>query len=233
VRAVAVVPTYNEAENIERLIAEVHAVIPEIHIVVVDNESPDGTGRIVAEKARHDDRLRLLPCPPERGFSKAYIAGFKDTVKRGYDAIVQMDCDLSHQPRYLREFLSHISHYDAIIGSRYTPGGRTEDWPLHRFLVSRGGNAYARKILGVPLNDLTGGYKCWRRSALEAIDLDAVSANGFAFQMEMNYRGWQKGLRFKEVPIVFPNRTAGESKMMVREFWESIALPWRLRRMKL
>ncbi len=231
-RSVVVVPTYNESANVSRLIEAVHAVVPETDILIADNSSPDGTAEIVKAIAARNPRVHLLPCG-ERGFSRACIAGFKEAIASGYDAIVQMDCDLSHPPRYLTDFFATISTCDVVIGSRYARGGTTSDWPLHRLLVSRGGNLYARLILGVPLTDLTGGFKCWRRTALQAIDLDRVVANGFAFQMEMNYRGWKRGLRIKEVPIVFPNRTEGESKMRVREFWESIAMPWRLRRLEL
>lgn len=230
-RSVVVVPSYNEAGNIERLVAEVRAVVPDMEILVVDNSSPDGTGCIVEAIAERDACVRLLQCGATRGFSQAYIAGFKDCIARGYDVIVQMDSDLSHPPRYLKDFLQLIEDYDEIIGSRYTVGGGTENWPLHRQILSKGGNFYARLILGLPLADLTGGFKCWRRAALEAIDLDAVTTNGFAFQMEMNYRAWKKRLRIKEIPIVFPNRTVGESKMAVNEFWESLAVPWRLRRL--
>lgn len=232
-RSVVVVPTYNEAENVERLVAGVHAVVPQVDIVVVDNYSPDGTGRLVEAIAQRDPRVRLLPCSTTRGFSQAYIAGFKDCLARGYDLIVQMDCDLSHQPQHLTEFFRLIADYDVIIGSRYMAGGMTKNWPLRRRLLSRSGNFYARLVLGHPLTDLTGGFKCWRRAALEAIDLDAVTAVGFAFQMEMNYRAWKMGLRVTESPIVFPNRTLGESKMAVNEFWESLAMVWRLRQLKL
>lgn len=232
-RSVVVVPTYNEAENVRRLVAEVHTVVPELHVLVADNASPDGTGRIVQELAERDRRVRLLPLSGQRGFAQAYVSGFKDCIAQGYDVIVQMDCDLSHQPRYLPEFLRWVGEYDTVIGSRYTAGGGTERWPLRREILSRGGNVYAKSILRLPLADLTGGFKCWRRQALEAIDLDGLMAHGFAFQMEMNYRAWKAGLRMKEIPIVFPDRTEGESKMMVHEFWESISMPWRLRQLRL
>lgn len=232
-RSVVVVPTYNEAENVERLIAEVHAVVPHVDIVVVDNYSPDGTGGLVEAIAQRDARVRLLPCSTTRGFSQAYINGFKDCLARGYDLISQMDCDLSHQPRYLADFFRLIADNDVVIGSRYMAGGMTKNWPLRRRLLSRCGNVYARLVLGHPLTDLTGGFKCWRRTALEAINLDAVTAVGFAFQMEMNYRAWKMGMRITETPIVFPNRTQGESKMAVNEFWESLEMVRRLRRLKL
>jgi len=231
-RTVVVVPTYNEAENINRLLDEVLAVVPDVDVLVADNCSPDGTGRLVNEVSQRDPRVRLLALQGQRGFSQAYVAGFKECLARGYDVIVQMDCDLSHQPRYLIEFRQWIGDYDIIIGSRYTDGGGTERWPLRRRLLSRGGNAYAKLILGLPFADLTGGFKCWRREALQKIDLDGLMARGFAFQMEMNYRAWKTGLRIKEIPIVFPDRTEGESKMVVREFWESISMPWRLRQLR-
>lgn len=230
VRAVVVVPTFNEAESIRALIPAIHEAAPEIDVLVVDDDSPDGTARIVEAMAARDRRVRALVRRGARGFAGAYVAGFKDALARGYDVIGQMDCDLQHPPRYLRELFAATAAYDAVIGSRYLAGARTgAGWPLHRRLVSRGGNAYARWVLGLPLHDLTGGFKCWRRSALLAIDLDAVMASGFAFQMEMNYRARRKGLRIGEIPIVFPHREAGTSKMRMREFWESLAMPWRLR----
>lgn len=228
VRSVVVVPTYNEAETIESLIAAVQATLPETDILVVDDESPDGTGRLVEALAVRDPRIRLVRGKAKRGFAQAYVAGFREAMARGYDVIVQMDCDLSHPVDYLPEFLRQIEDHDEVIGSRYTAGGATRNWPLHRWLVSKGGNFYARWILGAPMADLTGGFKCWRRSALERIGLEHVRARGFAFQMEMNYRAWRKGFRIAEIPIVFPNREEGESKMHWREFRESLLMPWRL-----
>jgi len=228
-RSIVVIPTYNEAANVARLISEIHSVVPNMHVLVVDDASPDGTGRIVADLAQSDERVRLLSRTGKQGLGTAYVAGFKDCLERGYDIICQMDCDFSHQPRYLVDFLREIESADVVIGSRYMKGGMTENWPLRRKLLSVGGNMYARTILGLSLSDLTGGFKCWRAEVLKAIDLDTVQAGGYAFQMEMNYRASRLGFRIKEIPIVFPERVAGESKLGQGIFWESLKLPWRLR----
>ncbi len=229
VRSIIVIPTYNEAENAPRMLAAIHAVVPETDVLVVDDGSPDGTGRIVAEIAATDPRIRLLSRTGKQGLGTAYVAGFKDCLARGYDVMVQMDCDFSHQPKYLPDFLELIKTFDVVVGARYIHGGGTENWPLMRRFLSKGGNFYARTILGVPLSDLTGGYKCWRRAVLEAIDLDTVQAGGYAFQMEMNFRAYRKGFKIHELPIVFPDRIAGESKLGQGIFWESLKIPWRLR----
>jgi len=228
-RSIVVIPTYNEAANVARLISEIHSVVPNMHVLVVDDASPDGTGRIVADLAQSDERVRLVSRTGKQGLGTAYVAGFKDCLERGYDIICQMDCDFSHQPRYLVDFLREIEFADVVIGSRYMKGGMTENWPLRRKLLSVGGNMYARTILGLSLSDLTGGFKCWRAEVLKAIDLDTVQAGGYAFQMEMNYRASRLGFRIKEIPIVFPERVAGESKLGQGIFWESLKLPWRLR----
>jgi len=228
-RYVVVIPTYNEAENIVALLPEVHALAPNLDVLVVDDGSPDGTGQIVAGIAAQDPRVRLISRKGKLGLGTAYVAGFKDCLARGYDVICQMDCDFSHQPKYLLEFFREIETNDMVIGSRYIAGGATEDWPLKRKILSKGGNFYARTILGLPLSDLTGGFKCWRREVLEAIDLDTVGAAGYAFQMEMNFRTFRKGFRIKEIPITFPDRTRGESKLGQGIFWESLKVPWRLR----
>lgn len=228
-RSIVVIPTYNEAENITRLLTEIHAVVPEMDVLVVDDNSPDGTGRIVSELGAKDARVRLLSRPGKLGLGTAYVAGFKDCLAHDYTVIVQMDCDFSHQPRYLADFMREIQDFDVVVGSRYIAGGATEDWPLSRKILSRGGNLYARTILGMKYADLTAGFKCWRRNVLEAIQLDVVGANGYAFQMEMTYRAFRQGFRIKEIPIVFPDRTMGQSKLGQGIFWESLAMPWRLR----
>ncbi|MBM4394690.1 MAG: polyprenol monophosphomannose synthase [Deltaproteobacteria bacterium] len=228
-RPVVVIPTYNEAENVARIIPEIHAAVPSMSVLVVDDGSPDGTGRIVEGIAAGDERVRLLSRAGKQGLGTAYVAGFKDCLARGHDLICQMDCDFSHQPRYLVDFLREIETADVVIGSRYMKGGMTENWPLRRKVLSKGGNLYARTILGLSVTDLTGGFKCWRREVLEGIDLYTVQAGGYAFQMEMNFRASRLGFRIKEIPIVFPERVAGESKLGRGIFWESLGMPWRLR----
>lgn len=228
-RMIVVIPTYNEAENVALLIPQIHQVVPQADILVVDDNSPDGTGAIVRELARKDPRIKLLSREGKQGLGRAYVAGFKQCLAEGYDLICQMDCDFSHQPKYLAQFVEVIADADVVIGSRYIRGGATEDWPLRRKILSKGGNFYARTILGIRVTDLTGGFKCWRRQVLEAIDLDSVGAAGYAFQMEMNFRTARKGFRIREIPITFPDRTRGESKLGQGIFWESLKMPWRLR----
>ena len=228
-RIVIVIPTYNEAENIGLIIPAIHEVVPAADILVVDDSSPDGTGRIVADLATTDPQVRLLSREGKQGLGKAYVAGFKECLARGYDVIVQMDCDFSHPPHFLGDVLAGLERADVVIGSRYVRGGETEDWPLKRKILSMGGNLYARTILGVPVIDLTGGFKAWKREVLQAIALDEVGAAGYAFQMEMNFRAHRKGFRIVEVPITFPDRTRGESKLGSGIFWESLKMPWRLR----
>ncbi|NOZ01652.1 MAG: polyprenol monophosphomannose synthase [Deltaproteobacteria bacterium] len=228
-QSVVVVPTYNEAANIIRLIDEIHSHVAEMDVLVVDDNSPDGTGGLVDEKARSDQRVRLLSRPGKLGLGTAYVTGFTDCLDRGYSIICQMDSDFSHQPHYLLEFMREIEDADVVVGSRYTAGGRTEDWSLKRKLLSLGGNLYARTILSVPFRDLTAGFKCFRREVLEAIEVSNVTTEGYAFQMEMTYRAWRKGFRIREIPIVFPDRTLGKSKLSQGIFWESLATPWRLR----
>jgi len=228
-RAIVVIPTYNEAENVALLIPQIHELLPELDVLVVDDNSPDGTGAIVADLAAKDPRIKLLSREGKQGLGRAYVAGFKLCLAEGYDLICQMDCDFSHQPKYLVQILDVIRDADVVIGSRYIRGGATEDWPLRRKILSKGGNFYARTILGIRVTDLTGGFKCWRREVLEAIDLDRVGAAGYAFQMEMNYRTARLGFRIKEIPITFPDRTRGESKLGQGIFWESLKMPWRLR----
>jgi dolichol-phosphate mannosyltransferase len=226
---VIVIPTYNESENITPLLTEIHSVVPDADVLVVDDNSPDGTARIVTELGDKDARIRLLSRAGKLGLGTAYVAGFRECLKRGYTVLCQMDCDFSHQPRYLADFLREIQTYDVVLGSRYISGGGTEDWSLKRKVLSVGGNTYARLILGLPFADLTGGFKCWRRVVLEAIDLDTVRAEGYAFQMEMTFRAYRRGFRIREIPIIFPDRTQGTSKLGQGIFWESLAMPWRLR----
>lgn len=229
-RLVIVIPTYNEAENIGLMVPAIHEVLATADILVVDDNSPDGTGKIVEGLAAADPRVHLLSRKGKEGLGRAYVAGFTWCLEHGYDVIVQMDCDFSHQPSYLPSLLGALQEADVVIGSRYVKGGETESWPLKRKVLSMGGNLYARTILGMKVIDLTGGFKAWRRTALEAIGLQRVGAAGYAFQMEMNYRAHRAGLRIREVPITFPDRTRGESKLGGGIFWESLKTPWRLRR---
>jgi dolichol-phosphate mannosyltransferase len=218
--ALVVIPTYDERENLSRLVAEIFAVAPAVHVLVVDDNSPDGTGELADGLAAGDDRVHVMHRPGKLGLGTAYLDGFRWALRRDYPLVCEMDADFSHQPRHLPDLLQAAEHADLVLGTRYMPGGGTVDWTLTRKLTSRGGNLYARTILGLPYRDLTGGFKCFRRDVLMALDLDAVRSVGYAFQIELTWRVHRAGFRIAEVPIVFPDRGAGRSKMsphIVRE----------------
>ncbi|MEI7771508.1 MAG: polyprenol monophosphomannose synthase [Chloroflexales bacterium] len=224
-----IIPTYNEAENIGQLIPQVLAH-PRCRVLVVDDGSPDGTGDMVARMAREEPRVGLLVRPGKLGLGTAYIAGFRRALADGAQLIVEMDADFSHDPRYLPALIDAATRdYDLVLGSRYVRGGGTTDWGLSRKLISRGGNLYAGVILGLPVSDSTGGYRCYRRGLLESINLGAVRSNGYAFQIEMVYRACGAGARIGEVPIIFPDRRVGQSKMSRRIVLEALVNVWRLR----
>ncbi|HET7485268.1 MAG TPA: polyprenol monophosphomannose synthase [Solirubrobacterales bacterium] len=209
-----VLPTYNEATNIERLVTAVRAKLPaSAQVLIVDDDSPDGTGEIAARLGEEDKAIHCLHRPTKEGLGPAYIAGFREALGGGGGLIVEMDADFSHDPAYLPRLLVAAEGADLVIGSRYVPGGAVSDWGAVRRGVSRGGSAYARFVLGVGVRDLTGGFKCFRREVLEAIDLDSVRSLGYAFQVEMTYRTIELGFKVVEVPIVFRDRQAGASKM--------------------
>lgn len=206
-------PTYNERENLPVMVAAIHDVTPDAHILVIDDGSPDGTGAIADELAAADDRVQVLHRTAKEGLGRAYVAGFERALAGGYDRIMQMDCDFSHQPKYLIDMLAAADKADVVLGCRYMPGGGTEGWSFYRRFLSKGGNAYARAMLSLPYRDLTGGFKCWNRHALAALPLGDIESNGYVFQIEMTYRAVGMGFSVAEVPIIFPDRVVGESKM--------------------
>jgi dolichol-phosphate mannosyltransferase len=209
-----VLPTYEEARNIERLVGAVRAKLPDgAQVLIVDDSSPDGTGEIAARLAAEAKGIHFLHRPRKEGLGPAYIAGFRHALAGGAGLVIEMDADFSHEPAYLPRLLDATTHADLAIGSRYVSGGAVRDWGPLRRAISRGGSAYAQRVLGVGVRDLTGGFKCFRREVLEAIDLDAVRSRGYAFQVEMTYRAIQLGFEVVEVPIVFRDRQAGSSKM--------------------
>ena len=229
-RALVIVPTYNERENIARLIDTVLAQDPRLEVLVVDDGSPDGTGDIVDGIAQLNPRVHLHRRPRKLGLGTAYIAGFKWALERDYAYVFEMDADFSHDPAHLPEFLRAIESADLVLGSRYRDGKVTVvNWPIKRLLLSYYANVYARFATRLPVWDATGGFKCFRRKVLEAIDLDAVRSNGYAFQIEMSLRAWRKGFRITEIPIVFVDRTEGQSKMSKAIVREAIWMVWRLR----
>jgi dolichol-phosphate mannosyltransferase len=228
-RKLAVIPTYNERLNVPALVPQVLAQDPELEVLIVDDNSPDGTGALVEELRRTEPRLHLLARPGRQGLGPAYKDGFRWALQHGADFVVQMDADFSHNPAMLPKFFAEIAHCDVVLGSRYVQGITVVNWPIERLLLSYFGNAYCRRVLGMPVRDATGGFKCWRRTALEAIDLPNVRSNGYAFQIEMTYRAWTRGLRIRELPILFTDRTEGESKMTKRISVEALWIVWWLR----
>ena len=221
-----VLPTYNERDNLEPLVRAVRGVLaeaaPDHTILVVDDSSPDGTGELADRLARDDPHVQVLHRPRKEGLGQAYLAGFETALQGGAQLVVEMDADFSHSPSYLPELIAATAHADVVLGSRYVPGGGTRNWgPLRRF-VSRGGCWYARTVLGLPVRDLTGGFKCFRREVLEALDRGAIRSQGYAFQVELTYRARQLGFRVRELPIVFTDRRVGESKMSRRIVLEAI-----------
>lgn len=230
VRAIVVIPTYNERETIVPLVHQVLDATSDADVLIVDDGSPDGTGDLADQLAGDDSRVSVIHRDGKLGFASAYREGFQHALDHGYDVVAQMDADFSHRPEDLPRLLDGARDADVVVGSRNVPGGRTENWPLVRTLVSRGGSLYTRAMLRLPIRDCTSGFKCIRRDALAAIDMRQVTSAGFGFQVEMNYYLHRAGKRMAEVPIVFPDRTAGESKMSKGIFLEALRLVWRLRR---
>ena len=229
-RAVVIVPTYDERANIERLVEGVLAQDPRLDVLVVDDASPDGTGAVVDAIREREPRVHVLHRPGKLGLGTAYLDGFRWALARDYGVVFEMDADFSHDPGHLPTFLKAIEDADVVLGSRYRQGKVTViNWPISRLILSYGANIYARSITGLPLFDATGGYKCFRREVLESIDLSSVRSNGYAFQIEMSFRAWKNGFRIREIPIVFHDRTEGESKMSRRIIREAIWMVWRLR----
>ena len=229
-RALVIVPTYNERENIARLIAAVLEKDSRLEMLIVDDGSPDGTGDIVESIGGQDPRVHLLRRPRKLGLGTAYIAGFKWSLEHEYDYTFEMDADFSHDPGHLPEFLRGIETADLVLGSRYRDGRiSVVNWPINRLLLSYFANVYARIVTGLPLWDATGGYKVYRKAVLQSIDLDDVRSNGYAFQIEMSFRAWRKNFRIVEIPIVFVDRTEGTSKMSKAIVREAIWMVWRLR----
>jgi dolichol-phosphate mannosyltransferase len=229
-RLLVVVPTYNERVNLPLVVPAILQQDPRIDVLVVDDNSPDGTGQLADEIAASTPRVHVLHRPNKSGLGKAYLAGFQWALANRYDLIFEMDADFSHDPKFLGDFVRAAANADLVIGSRYRAGVvNVINWPISRLLLSIGANQYARWITGLPLADSTGGFKCFRREVLEAIDFEKVRSNGYAFQIEMSFRAWKKGFRLVEVPIVFTDRVEGQSKMNKRIVREAIWMVWWLR----
>jgi dolichol-phosphate mannosyltransferase len=229
-RTLVVTPTYNEKDNLERFVDAVRGALPEADLLVVDDASPDGTGELADAIAARDSHVRVMHRAGKQGLGTAYVQAFTRGLAEGYDRFFEMDADLSHDVRYLPDFVRALDEgNDVVIGSRNIPGGGVEGWGPGRHFISKGGSLYSRTILGLPVRDLTSGYKAFSRRALEAIALERVSSNGYSFQIELTYRAVLRGMRVKEVPIVFVDRTAGRSKMSRKIFLEAIGMVWKLR----
>ncbi|HUF26267.1 MAG TPA: polyprenol monophosphomannose synthase [Gemmatimonadaceae bacterium] len=229
-RYLVIIPTFNERENVARIVPEVLARDPRLDVLVVDDASPDGTGALASEMAAADSRIHVLNRGGKLGLGTAYLAGFQWALERSYSLVLQMDADFSHDPAHLPQFLERAQQTDLVLGSRYREGRvSVVNWPIARLLLSYFANMYARTITGLPLWDATGGFKCFRRKILETIDLADVKSNGYSFQIEMSFRAWRRGFSIEEIPIVFVDRREGQSKMSKRIVREAVWMVWRLR----
>jgi len=223
-----IIPTYNELENLPKLLPEVLSKDENINVLIVDDNSPDGTAGFVESQMKVDNRIHLIKRPSKQGLGTAYIAGFKYALQNNFQIIFEMDADFSHDPKEIPRFLDEIKNSDVVLGSRYINGVNVINWPLRRLLLSSFANLYTRIITGLPVHDATGGYKCFNRKVLEAIDLDRVKSNGYAFQIEMTFKAWKKGFSVKEIPIIFVDRVKGKSKMSKKIVFEAVFGVWKL-----
>ncbi len=228
-KTLVVIPTYNELENIAAIVPAIFQVVPEVEILVVDDNSPDGTGAVVKDLQRQYPALHLLSRAGKEGLGKAYVAGFRWGLERGYHAVVQMDADFSHRPIDLKALLQALPQMDFALGSRWVSGGQTVNWGIIRKIVSLGGSFYARQILGFPIRDWTGGFNAWKAETLSKIGLEFIGSEGYSFQIELKYRAMKFGFRGQEVPIVFEDRRVGQSKMSARIVVEALYRVWGLR----
>ena len=228
-KSIVIIPTYDELNNIKRLIPELQKLYPDLDILIIDDNSPDGTGKYVEEMSKDNSRLKLISRKGKLGLGTAYVEGYRYMLKNGYDIAFQMDADYSHDPKEIANFKKYIDEFDLVIGSRYIQGVNVINWPMKRLLLSYFANYYTKIITGLPLKDSTGGFKCFKRKVLEAIDLNHMKSNGYAFQIEMNYKAWLKGFKLKEVSIIFMDRVAGTSKMSKKIVKEAIFRVWKLR----
>lgn len=227
--ALVIVPTYDERKNLQPLVQQILTQSERLDVLVIDDASPDGTGEIAEALANDDERVHVIHRPRKLGLGTAYIDGFRFALEHNYELVFEMDADFSHDPRHLPEFLELADDFDVVIGSRYTRGVTVVNWPMGRLLLSWLANAYARTVTGLPLNDLTSGFKCYRRKVLETIDLDGIHSTGYAFQIETVFRADRAGFRLVEIPIVFVDRNVGSSKMNRSIVWEAIWMVWRMR----
>jgi len=228
-RGLVIIPTYNERENIGELLTAIFQQDSNLNVLIVDDNSPDGTAAYIKERQKSEPRLRLIERPGKMGLGTAYVAGFRYAIGEGYDFVFEMDADFSHDPKDLPRLMEKIAEFDFVIGSRYVNGISVVNWPLQRLMLSCFAAWYTRVITGMPIKDPTAGFKCWRTEVLKAIDLDQVKSGGYSFQIEMNFKAWKKGFRYCEIPIIFVERRVGTSKMSKHIVFEAIFMVWKLR----
>lgn len=228
-KSLIIIPTYNELENIRKMIPDILGRYDNVDILIVDDGSPDGTGVFVEQLTHESDRIKLIKRPGKMGLGTAYIQGFKYALQNEYDYIFEMDADYSHDPKEIRNFLDAIKNYDLVLGSRYKTGVNVINWPMQRLMLSYFANSYTRFVTGLPVRDATGGFKCFRRKVLESIDLDSIKSNGYAFQIEMTFKAYKKGFKIIEIPIIFIDRFHGTSKMSKKIVREAVLMVWKLR----
>jgi dolichol-phosphate mannosyltransferase len=232
-RTLIVMPTFNERENLPQIVPEVLSKDPGIHVLIVDDNSPDGTGQVADELAAREERIHVMHRPGKLGLGTAYIAGFKWALERDYEFIFEMDSDFSHNPDHIPEFLAAAKDYDLVLGSRYLKGVTVVNWPMSRLLLSYFANKYSRIITGLPFSDTTGGFKCYRKKVLQTIELDRITSEGYSFQIETTFRAWRKGFKIGEIKIVFTDRAEGTSKMSGRIIREAVWKVWWLRLLRI
>jgi dolichol-phosphate mannosyltransferase len=228
-KALIILPTYNEKENLANAVARIFEVDPTFHVLVVDDNSPDGTGQIAEDLKKANPRIHVVHRPRKEGLGRAYVEGFQFALSGDYEYVFEMDADLSHDPRYLPVFLDAAQEADLVIGSRYLTGVNVINWPMSRLLLSYTASLYVRFITGLPIKDPTGGFKCFRRRVLEGLNLGKIASSGYSFQIEVSYKCWKKGFRLKEISIIFTDRKLGRSKMSTGIIKEAVFLLWKLR----
>ncbi len=228
-KSLVIVPTFNELENVQKLIPELMNLKSHFDVLFVDDSSPDGTGKYIQTIAQTNPRIHILSRKEKNGLGKAYIAGFKWALEKNYETITEMDADFSHRPVDLKNILDIMPSEDVIVGSRYVPGGKVVNWGILRKIISRGGSIYSRLILGYPINDWTGGFNTWKKQVLIDIDLDSIKSNGYSFQIELKYKALRRGYRIKEFPITFEDRKVGQSKMSFKILIEAVWKVWLLK----
>lgn len=228
-KSILIIPTYNELDNLHMLLPDLRQRYPQLDLLIVDDNSPDGTAAFVKNLMQTDSSIHIIERPQKMGLGTAYVAGFKYMLANGYDYAFQMDADYSHDPKEIANFFEAVKEYDLVLGSRYINGVNVVNWPMRRLLLSYFANGYTKFITGLPVNDATGGFKCFRRKVLESINLDNIRSNGYSFQIEMNYKAWKKGFRIKEIPIIFIDRVKGRSKMSKKIVREAVLMVWKLR----